>query len=67
MTKEEFKAKAKEIIDNVQFGSDGALFDYEDISQIKVAQADEWDELERDMLFMNFIDELYEQIKGDLK
>lgn len=67
MTKEEFKAKAKEIIDNEQFGCDSVLFDYAEIDQMKVAQVDNWGDLDSSMPFMNFIDELYEQIKGDLK
>lgn len=67
MTKEEFKAKAKKVIDNEQFGRDGELFDYKEINQMKVAQVDEWGDLDSTMPFMNFIDELYEQIKGDLK
>ena len=67
MTKEEFKAKAKEIIDNEQFGRYGALFNYAEIGQMKVAQVDEWENAENTMPFMIFIEELYEQIKGDLK
>ena len=67
MTKEQFKAKAKEIIDNEQFSCDGVLFDYEEVEQMKVAQVDEWGDLDSAMPFMDFIDELYEQIKGDLK
>ncbi len=67
MTKEEFKAKAKKVIDNEQFGCNGVLFDYKEINQMKVAQVDEWGDLDSTMPFMDFIDELYEQIKGDLK
>ena len=67
MTKEQFRAKAKEIIDNEPFGTLGVLFDYAEIDQMKVAQVDDWGDLDNSMPFMNFIDELYEQIKGDLK
>lgn len=67
MTKEQFRAKAKEIIDNEPFGDLGVLFNYEEINQMKVAQADDWGDLDNSMPFMDFIDELYEQIKGDLK
>lgn len=67
MTKEQFKAKAKEIVDNEPFGRGGVLFDYKEINQMKVAQVDKWSDLDSTMPFMDFIDELYEQIKGDLK
>ena len=67
MTKEEFKVKARKIIDNEQFGCDEALFDYKEIEQMKVTQVDDWGDIDNAMPFMDFIDELYEQIKGDLK
>ena len=67
MTKEEFRAKAKEVIDNERFGRFVKLFNYTDIEQIKVAQVDDFDDLDSAMPFMEFLDELYEQIKGDLK
>lgn len=67
MTKEEFKAKAKKIIDEEKFGCDEVLFDYKEIEQMKVAQIEVWGDLVSEMSFMDFIDELYEQIKGDLK
>lgn len=67
MTKEEFQAKAKKVIDAEGFGCDGMLFDYNEITQMKVAQVDDWGDLDDSMPFMDFIDELYEQIKRDLK
>lgn len=67
MTKEEFKAKAKKIIDEEKIGCDEVLFDYKEIEQMKVAQIEVWGDLVSEMSFMDFIDELYEQIKGDLK
>jgi hypothetical protein len=66
MTKEQFKAKAKKVIDNELFCYGELLFDYGEIDQMKVAQVDDWDDIENSMPFMDFIDELYEQIKGDL-
>jgi hypothetical protein len=42
MTKEQFKAKAKEVINKEQFGGDCLLFDYKEINEMKVAQVDEW-------------------------
>lgn len=67
MTKEEFQAKAKKVIDAEGFDCDGMLFDYNEITQMKVAQVDDWGDLDDSMPFMDFIDELYEQIKRDLK
>ena len=67
MTKEEFKARAKKIIDEEKFGCDGVLFNYKEIEQMKIAQVDDCYYLDSTMPFMDFIDELYEQIKGDLK
>lgn len=67
MTKEQFRAKAKEIVDNEQFGCYGVLFNYEEINQMKVAQVDDYEDIRNAMPFMDFIDELYEQIKGELK
>lgn len=66
MTKEQFRVKAKKIIEE-QFGCYGALFDYGEINQMQVAQVDDWDDLVNAMPFVDFIDELYEKIKGDLK
>jgi len=73
MTKEQFKAKAKEVIDNEKFRFDENsenLFNYKNIRQMhvaQVAQVDDWGDLDSAMPFMNFIDKLYEQIKGELK
>ena len=66
MTREEFKAKAKKIIDNEQFGSFGALFNYESFEEMKVAQiTDDLDFTESTMPLDDFLDELYEQIKQE--
>ena len=68
MTKEEFKANAKVIIENEQFGTYGALFGgYENFNEIKLAQIDDYEDVKASMPIMEFLDELYEQIKGDLK
>lgn len=68
MTKEQFKAKAKEIVDNEPFGALGALFVYESFEKMRVAYIpDGLDSAEADMPLEDFLDELYEQIKGDLK
>lgn len=67
MTKEEFKAKAKETIDNERFAYSIHLFNYTDIEQMKVAQVDDFGDFDSTMPFMDYIEDLYEQIKGDLK
>lgn len=68
MTKEEFKAKAKEIVDNETFGTLGKLFEYESFEKMRVAYIpDSLDSAEADMPLEEFLDSLYEQIKGDLK
>ncbi len=67
MTKEEFKAKAKYVLDNEMFLENENLFNYEDLNSIKVAQIDSERYIEALMPFMNYIDKLYEHIKGDLK
>ena len=67
MTKEQFKAKAKEIIDNEPFGTLGVLFYYDNINEICVAQVDDRNNAVASYPLMDFLDELYEQIKGDLK
>jgi hypothetical protein len=68
MTKEEFKAKAKEIVDNEQFVNQGKLFEYESFIEMRVAFIpDGLGSEEADMPLEDFLDELYEQIKGDLK
>lgn len=66
MTKEQFKAKAKEIVDNEPF-CDSKLFDYDDIDEICVAQVDILNNSNASYPLMDFLDELYEQIKGDMK
>ena len=66
MTKEEFKAKAKEIIDNESFFNI-KIFDYDDIDDICVAQINDMERAIASCPFMDFLDELYEQIKEDLK
>ena len=67
MTKEQFKAKAKEIIDNEPFYGDLKLFDYVDIDTVRVAQIYDEDQAKASYPLMDFLDSLYEQIKGDLK
>lgn len=67
MTNEEFRAKAKYVLDNEMFLENENLFNYEDLNSIKVAQIDSNSFIEATMPFMNFIDKLYEYIKGDLK
>ena len=68
MTKEEFKAKAKAVIDNETFGMLGVLFDYESFDEMKVAHIpNDLCSAEADMPLDDFLDKLYEQIKGGLK
>lgn len=68
MTKEEFRAKAKEIVDNEPFSNLGKLFEYESFEKMRVAYIpDGLDSAEADMPLEDFLDNLYEQIKGDLK
>ena len=68
ITKEDFKAKAKAVIDTERFGALGVLFDYESFEEMKVAQIpDGLDSSEADMSLDDFLDKLYERIKGDLK
>ena len=66
MTKEEFKTKAKEIVNNEPF-LNIKLFDYDNIDEICVAQVDDRNNASASYPLMDFLDELYEQIKGDLK
>ena len=66
MTKEKFKAKAKAIINNEPF-CDLKLFNYDDIDEICVAQLDDIDNAIASYPLMDFLDELYEQIEGDLE
>ncbi len=68
MNKEQFKAKAKEIVDSVPFANLGKLFEYESFEEMRVAHIpDGLGSAEADMPLEDFLDELYEQIKGDLK
>ena len=71
MTKEEFKAKAKEVIDNEQYRDGEPLFDYESFDEMVVASFSDYDDSElgvpTNMPLDDFLDKLYEQIKGDLK
>ena len=63
MTKEEFKAKAKEVVDSVPFANLGKLFEYESFVEMKVAYIpDGLDSAEADMPLEDFLDSLYEQI-----
>lgn len=64
MTREEFKAKAKEVIDNETFGDLGVLFDYADYEEIKVAHIPYGLSAESDMPLDEFLDKLYEKIKN---
>lgn len=66
MTREEFKAKAKEIIDYEPFYNI-KLFDYDDIDAMRVAQIYGEDQAKASYPLMDFLDILYNQIKGDLK
>ena len=68
MTREQFIAKAKEIVDNEPFSISGKLFEYEIFEEMRVAYIpDGLGSAEADMPLEDFLDELYEQIKGDLK
>lgn len=68
MTREEFKGKAKAVINNEPFGNLGVLFDYESFDEMRVAYIpDSLDSAEADMPLGDFLDKLYEQIKGDLE
>lgn len=67
MTKEEFKIKAKEIVDNEYFLG-GKFFEYESFEEMRVAYIpDGLGSSEADMPLEDFLDSLYEQIEGDLK
>lgn len=65
MTKEEFKALAKEVVDNEPFGDLGVLFDYADYGEIKVAHIPYGLSAESDMPLNDFLDRLYDKIKED--
>jgi hypothetical protein len=53
MTNEEFRAKAKYVLDNEMFLENENLFNYEDLNSIKVAQIDSDRYIEALMPFMN--------------
>ena len=66
MTREEFKAEAKKVIDTERFGSLGALFEYESFEEMKVAHIpNDLCSAESDMPLDDFLDKLYERIKQD--
>ena len=67
MTKEEFKTKAKEVINNEQFGLLENLFSYNDYGDIRVAHISDDFSVESDMALDDFLDKLYEKIKENLK
>lgn len=66
MTREEFKTKAKAVIDNKTFDGD-KFFYYDNMNEIRVAKLDEIYHSLESYPLMDFLDELYEQIKGNLK
>ena len=67
MTREEFRAKAKWIIDNEPFDV-FKLFEYENFAEMRIAyMPNDLGSAEADMPLEDFLDELYEQIKGNLK
>lgn len=66
MDREEFKARAKEVIDNEPFGDLGVLFDYADYDEVKVAHIPYGLSAESDMPLDDFLDKLYDKIKEDL-
>lgn len=68
MTKEEFREKAQTLIDTYQFSVFGRLFEYEDFEEeMKVAFIPGGvDSSEADMPLVEFLDDLYEQIKDTL-
>lgn len=67
ITKEEFKAIARVIIDTAPYGDQGVLFDYDSFEEMKVAQVPyDTSSVESDMPLDTFLDMLYERIKGEL-
>ena len=65
MTREEFKEKAKEVVDNEPFGNLGVLFDYESFVEMRVAYIpDGLGSADADMPLDEFLDKLYEKIKN---
>ena len=72
MTKEEFRAKAREVVDNETYfdemdGIPYHLFDYTDYREMRIACMPWGPSAEADMLLDDFLDELYDKIKGNLK
>ncbi len=69
MTREEFREKARNLIDSYQFSILGNLFEYDSFEEeMRVAYVpDAMDTNEADMPLVEFLDDLYEQIKGDLR
>ena len=68
MTKEEFKAKAKEIVDHERFGMlGGLLFLYNDYEEMRVAHIPNGLSAESDMSLDDFLNKLYDRIKENLK
>lgn len=68
MTREEFREKARNLIDNYQFFNLGNLFKYDNFEEeMKVAYIPgAMDSNQSDMPLVELLDDLYEQIKGDL-
>lgn len=65
MTRKEFKEKAKEIIDNYQFGSLGKLFDYDNFEdEMKVSHVPNGiDSSEADTPLVDFLNDLYDALE----
>jgi hypothetical protein len=68
MTKEEFREKARNLVDTYPFGP-FILFDYDDFEEEMRVALVPYDSgsSEADMPLVEFLDDLYEEIKGDLK
>ena len=68
MTREEFREKARNLVDTYPFGP-FVLFNYDDFEEeMRVALVPQYtDSSEADMPLVEFLDDLYEEIKGDLK
>lgn len=68
MTREEFKAKAKGVVDAQTFGKLGKLFEYDDYDDMKIAYIpDDLMSSEADMPLDDFLDDIYEQIVKSLE
>ena len=65
MTREEFKTKAKAVIDNKTFCGD-KFFYYDNMDEMRVAQVTDINVSVTSYPLMDFLEELYEQIKGNL-